>query len=113
MEYQPKQSKPSQCSIKIHIHFFNINAGDTLAPYIFIIFLDDILRRSIDENVDLGFTLEPRKSRRYPEKKKTDVDYADDLAVFADLLKDASTLLHLIEKTANFVELQQKQNKSV
>ena len=58
-----------------------------------------------DENVDFGFTLEPRKSRRYPEKKITDADYADDLAVFADLLKDASTLLHLIEGTANSVRL--------
>ena len=89
--------------------FFDISAGvlqgDTLAPYIFIICLDYILRRSIDENVDLGFTLEPKKSRRYPEKKITDADYADDLAVFANLLKDASTLLHLIERTANTVGL--------
>ena len=50
--------------------FFDISAGvlqgDTLAPYIFIICLYYILRWSIDENVDLGFTLEPGKSKRYP-----------------------------------------------
>ena len=63
-------------------NFFDISAGvlqgDTLAPYIFIICLDYILRLSIDENVDFGFALEQRKSRRYPENKLTDVDYADD-----------------------------------
>ena len=32
--------------------------------------------------------------------KITDADYADDLAVLADVLKDATCLLHSIERTA-------------
>ena len=83
--------------------FFGITAGvlqgDTLAPYIFIISLNYVLRKALDKNKDLGFTLTKQKSRRHPATKITDVDYADDLAVLADL-KDATLLLHNIERTA-------------
>ena len=79
--------------------------GDTLAPYIFIICLDNVLRRALDENKELGLTLTKQKSRRYPGKKITDADYADDLAVLADTLKDATTLLHNIEKVAKQIGL--------
>ena len=34
-----------------------------------------------------------------------DADYTDDLAVLADILKDATTLLHNIEKIAKEIEL--------
>ena len=53
--------------------------GDTLAPFLFIITLDYVLRTSLYKHDDLGFTLLKRKSSRYPAKKLTDVDYADDL----------------------------------
>ena len=79
--------------------------GDTLAPYIFIICLDYVLRRAIDENKELGLTLTKQKSRRYPGKKITDAHYADDLAVLADTLKDATTLLHNIEKLVKQIGL--------
>ena len=89
--------------------FFEIIAGvlqgDTLAPYIFIICLDYVLRKALDKNIELGFTLERRKSRRHPALKITDVDYADDLAVLADNIKDATSLLHYIERTAKEVGL--------
>ena len=84
--------------------FFDITAGvlqgDTLAPFIFIICLDYVLRKALDKNKQLGFTLTKQKSRRFPAVKITDADYTDDLAVLADILKDATTLLHNIEKTA-------------
>ena len=99
--------------------FFDIIAGvlqgDALALYIFIICLDYVLRRAIDENKELGLTLTKQKSRRYPGKKITDADCADDLAVLADTLKDA-TLLHNIEKVAKQIgstSLQTKPNLSV
>ena len=79
--------------------------GDTLAPYIFIICLDYVLRIALDENKELGLTLTKQKSRRYPGKKITDADYADDLAVLADTLKDVTTLLHNIEKVAKQIGL--------
>ena len=68
--------------------YFDINAcvlqGDTLAPLIFIITLDYVLRISIDENKYLGLTLSKQRSRRYPVINITDADYADDLVIFAD-----------------------------
>ena len=89
--------------------FFDISAGvlqgDTLAPYIFIICLDYILRKAPDKNNELGFTLAKRKSKRYPAMKITNADYADDLAVLADVLKDATFLLHSIERTAKEIGL--------
>ena len=89
--------------------FFNITAGvlqgDTLAPFIFIICLDYVLRKALDKNLDLGFTLTKQKSRRHPAKTITDADYADDLAVLADYLKDATSLLHSVETTAREIGL--------
>ena len=65
--------------------FFEILAGvlqgDTVAPYLFIICLGYVLRTSADKNNDLGFTLIKARSRRYPAKTLTDIDYADDLAL--------------------------------
>ena len=57
-------------------HFFDISAevlqGDTLAPYIFIICLDYVLRKALDKNNELGFTLAKRKSKCFPTMKVTD-----------------------------------------
>ena len=40
--------------------------GDTLAPYLFIICLDYILRSSIDLTKENGFKLAKERRRRYP-----------------------------------------------
>ena len=68
--------------------FFDILAGvlqgDTLAPYLFIICLDYVLRTSIDSIKENGLTLSKSTSPRYPTNYLTDADYADDLALFAD-----------------------------
>ena len=89
--------------------FFDITAGvlqgDTLAPFIFIICLDYVLRKAIDEKTDLGFTLIQRKSRRHPAKKISDADYADDIAVLTDYLEDAAKVLHNIEQLAQVIVL--------
>ena len=62
--------------------YFNIVAGvlqgDMLAPYLFIICLDYMLRTSIDKIRGNGFKLTKRRSKRYPAKTITDADYADD-----------------------------------
>ena len=79
--------------------------GDTLAPYLFIICLDYALRRSLDANKDLDFTLQYARSRRYPDIKVTDTDYADDLAILSNYLSEATILLHQLEKAASEVGL--------
>ena len=55
-----------------------------VAPYLFIIFLDYVLRTSIDKIWENGLELTKKRSRRYPAKTITDVDYADDIAVPAN-----------------------------
>ena len=70
--------------------YFDIVAGvlqgDTLAPYLFIICLDYVLRTSIDKIRENGFELTKRRSKKYPAKTITDADYADDLALLAKRL---------------------------
>ena len=55
--------------------------GDTLAPYLFIICLDYVLRTSIDKIKENGSELTKKRSRRYPAKTITDSDYADYIAI--------------------------------
>ena len=54
--------------------------GDTLAPYLFIVSLDYVLRTSIDKMKENGFKLTKERCRRYPAQTITDADYADDSA---------------------------------
>ena len=77
--------------------------GDTLAPLLFVIVLDYILRQSMkDEN---GLTLIPRRSRRVPGLTVTDLDYADDIALLSDTIEKAQNLLHDLETAAEAVGL--------
>ena len=68
--------------------YFSIVAGElqggTLSPYLFIIYLDYVLRTSIHKIRENGFELTKKRSRRYPAKTITDVDYADDIALLAN-----------------------------
>jgi len=70
--------------------------GDTLAPLLFIIALDYVLRNSLDTQRELGFALHKTGSRRHPAIKITDADYADDLTLF---------LFHSLEEVATAIGL--------
>ena len=67
--------------------YFDIVAGvlqgDTLAPYLFIICLDYVLKTSIVKIRENGFELTKKRSSVYPAKTITDADYADDIALLA------------------------------
>ena len=86
--------------------------GDTLAPYLFIICLDYVLRTSIDKIRENGFELTKRRSKRYPAKTITDADYADDLAILANTPNQAETLLHSLERAAAGIGLHVNANKT-
>ena len=79
--------------------------GHTLAPYLFIICLDYVLRISIDTIKENGFKLTKERSRRCPIKTITDADYADDIALLANALAQAETLLHHLERAAAGISL--------
>ena len=86
--------------------------GDTLAPYLFIIYLDYVLRTSIDKIRENGFELTKKRSRRYPEKTITDTDYADDIALLANTRNQAETLLYSLERVAVGTDLHVNAHKT-
>ena len=55
---------------------------------------------SIDKIRENGFKLTKKRSRRYPAKTITDADYADDIAILANIPNQAKTLLHSFEWAA-------------
>ena len=86
--------------------------GDTLAPYLFIICLDYVLRTSIDNIRENGFLLTKKRSRKYPAKTITDTDYADDIALLANTPNQAETLLHSLERAATGIGLHVNAHKT-
>ena len=68
-----RNAKVKVCSPDGDTAYFDIVAdvlqGDTLAPYLFIICLDNVLRTSIDKIKENGRKLTKERSRRYPAKK--------------------------------------------
>ena len=74
--------------------------GDTLASYLFIIYLDYVLRTSIDKIKENGFKLIKKRNRRYNIKTITDADYTDGVALLANAPAQAETLLHRLELAA-------------
>ena len=61
--------------------FVGVLQGDTLAPYLFIIVLDYVMRQATEgKEEELGLTLKKRQSRRIGAQSVTDLDFADDLA---------------------------------
>jgi hypothetical protein len=56
--------------------------GDTLAPYLFAIVVDYAMRQAIRNNEEeLGFMIQPSRSRRHPAVCITDLMFADDIAL--------------------------------
>ena len=96
--------------------YFDIVAGvlqgDTLAPYLFIICLDYVLRTSIDKIRENGFELTKKRSKRYPAKTITDADYADDLTILTNTPNQLETLLHNLERAAAGIGLHVNAHKT-
>ena len=95
--------------VKVHssegdTDYFDIVAGvlqgDTLAPYLFIICVDYVLRTSINKMKENGFKLTKERSRRYSEQTITDADYVDDIALLANAPNRAETVLYNLELAA-------------
>ena len=78
-------------------NFFDIVV--TLAPYLFIICLDYILKMLIDLIKENGFTLKKARSRRYPVETIMDVNYADNIALLANT--QAKSQLPSLEEAAD------------
>ena len=97
--------------------FFDIEAGvlqgDTLAPFMFIIVLDYVLRLSFNTINDKGLQIHhPRCSRRQPATHITDLNFADNIALVSDLVTNAEALLHSVEDAASLVGLHCNETKT-
>ena len=86
--------------------------GGTLAPYLFIICLDYVLRTSIDKIRENSFELTKKRSRRYPAKTITDADYADDITILANTPNQAETLQHSLERATADIGLHGNAHKT-
>ena len=96
--------------------YFDIIAGvlqgGTLAPYLFIICLDYVLRTSIDKIRENGFELTKKRSRRYPAKTITDADYADEIVILTNTPNQTETLLHNLERAVAGIGLHVNAHKT-
>lgn len=97
--------------------FFDIIAGvlqgDTLAPYLFAIVLDYVMREAIgDKEPELGFEIDKRKSRRHPAIFMCDLDFADDIALLSEEIVQAQELLARVEQESSKVGLYLNEKKT-
>ena len=103
-EYNAKYDFVKVHSLDGDTDYFDIIAdvlqGEKLAPYLFIIFLDYVLRTSIDLMKENGFKLTKERSRKYPAQIMTDTDYADDLALLANTTAQIETLLNSLDRAS-------------
>ena len=107
--------------VKVHspdgdTDYFDIIAsvlqGDTLAPYLFIICQDYILRTSVDLMKEKNFELAKERSRRYPAQTIMDADYTDDIALLANTPTQAETLRYSLEQAAGGIGLHVNTDKT-
>ena len=66
--------------------------GDVLAPFLFIILVDYLLKKATSD-LDSGAVTHPRRSRRYPVKVLNDLDFADDIALLESTIPRAQAQL--------------------
>ena len=98
--------------------YFKINAGvlqgGTLAPYLFAIVLDYVMRKTFNNmEEELGFTVHRRRSRRSPAVMLTDPDFADDLAIFTEEFEQPQEVLKRFKNNAEEVGLVCNSKKTV
>ena len=86
--------------------------GDTLAPFLFIMVVDYIMRVSVDTITEKGYLLHPRRGSRQPAEYLTDTDFADDIALISQSLEHAQDLLQSLEQASNGVGLYLNETKT-
>ena len=87
--------------------------GDTLAPFLFIMVVDYIMRVSVDTIAEKGYLLHPRRGSRQPAEYLTDTDFADDIAlIISQSLEHAQYLLQSLEQASNGVGLYLNETKT-
>ena len=86
--------------------------GDTLATYLFIICLNNVLRVSLDKMKENGFKLTKERSKRYLVQIITDANYADDIALLSYTPTQAEAQLYRLERAAADIGLHVNAHKT-
>ena len=84
--------------------------GDTLAPYLFVLLLDIVLRRALSD--EDAYLLRRRRSKRVFEIPLPALDFADDIALVCKDPRSANQQLQRIELEASRVGLLINANKT-
>ena len=66
--------------------------GDVLAPFLFVIMVDYLLKKATSD-IDSGVVTHQRRSRRHPAVVLNDLDFADDIALLETTIPRAQTQL--------------------
>ena len=110
-----KNMKVKVCSPDGDTDYFDIVAGvlqgDSLAPYLFIICQDYVLRTSIDKVKDNGFKL-TKEAEDTPTQTITYTDYTNDIALLANTPTQAKTLPHSLEQAAASIDFHVNADKT-
>ena len=72
--------------------------GDTLSPYLFIVLLDNALKKTLQD--DVGFVVRKRDGRRHPAIHIGVLAYAGDICLLAVSIDDVECLHHRLEISA-------------
>ena len=87
--------------------------GDTLAPFLFVLVMDFVLRNAMVDSLGVQITKSTGSIRRgSPAKFLTDLDFADDIVLFSSNIIGAQKLLSNLERVALTVGLKINQLKS-
>ena len=78
--------------------------GDVLAPFLFIILIDYLMRKA-NENIKSGIVTHPRRSRRHPAISLNDQDFADDIALLESSMVNAQAQLSRTAAAAEYLGL--------
>ena len=67
--------------------------GDVLAPFLFIIVLDFVMKNATKNNPGGSFMTHPRRSKRQPETLLNNLDFADDISLLESNIQRAQSQL--------------------
>ena len=73
--------------------------GDVLAPFLFIIVMDYIIKTT-EQSGQYGFKSHPKSGSRNPEKSVSDLEFADDAALLDDELQKAEQHLQKLNDSS-------------
>ena len=97
-------------------NFFEVEAGvlqgDILAPYLFVIALNYVLRNATKDEAAVGFILDKARSRRYPAAMICDTHFADDLALTSNTLEQARLFVLKVESMSTQIGLHLNEDKT-